>query len=261
MRQFLLRLLLLLLVVSVIFGIYRLLTIRPLDNVAFFRDRPGLAAVDSASPAGAHPYTLAAFQAANAAGANGLYLPVQLTSDGVLLVTDLDLSGLARADLDGMAAFTGALTLQEALTAFPEMRAIVDLRQPTLQGVAALLQAIDASRARARVLAAVDHPLLANILREQAPDLGTVATSAEAAAFLTTQRFRLTPFYRPVAPALLLAGDEIDKRLVDAARGRGMHLVALAGQQESAALQALIDAGVDGVVVTDPAPLGELSWP
>jgi len=127
--------------------------------------------------------------------------------------------------------------------------------------VAALLQAIDAVDARARVLAVVDHPLLANTLREKAPDLGTAATSAEAAAFLTTQRFRLTPFYRPVAPALLLAGDEIDKRLVAAARGRGIHLIALAGQQDSAALQALVDAGVEGVVVTDPAPLGALSWP
>lgn len=261
MRQLFFRLILLLLVVLVIFGIYRLLTIRPLGNVAFFRERPGLAAVDSASPAGARPYSLAALQAASQAGANGLYLPVYLTRDGVLVVTDSDVSELARAELDGVESFAGAITLQEALSAFPELRAVVVLRQPTWQGVAALLQAIDAVDARARVLAVVDHPLLANTLREKAPDLGTAATSAEAAAFLTTQRFRLTPFYRPVAPALLLAGDEIDKRLVAAARGRGIHLIALAGQQDSAALQALVDAGVEGVVVTDPAPLGALSWP
>lgn len=255
MRQFLFRLILVLLVVLVIFGIYRLLTIRPLDNVAFFRDRPGLAAVDSVSPAGARPYTLAAFQAARQAGVNGLYLPVYLTRDGVLVVADSAVSQQTLAELEG------GVALQEVLTAFPELRAIVALRQPTLQGVAALLQAIDGADARTRVLAAVDHPLLANTLREQAPDLGTAATSAEAAAFLAMERFGLAPFYRPAAPALLLPGDEIDKALVGAARGRGIHLVALAGQQGSAELQALIDAGVDGLVATDAALLAGLSWP
>ncbi len=261
MRQFLLRLFLLLLVVVVIFGLYRLLTIRPLDNVAFFRDQPGLAAVDSASPAGAPPYSLAAFDAARQAGANGLYLPVHLTRDGVLVVTNSDVGELALAELSSVDTFANAVTLHDTLAAYGDMRAIVELRQPSLQGVAALLQAIDANGARDRVLAVVDHPLLANTLRQQAPDLGTAVTTPEANSFLATQRFRLTPFYRPVAPAILLAGDQINKRLVDSARNRGIHLVALSGQQDGAALQGLVDAGVDGVVVTNPALLAALRWP
>lgn len=261
MRQFLLRLLLLLLVVVVIFGLYRLLTIRPLDNVAFFRGQPGLAAVDSASPAGAPPYSLAAFDAARQAGANGLYLPVHLTRDGVLVVTQSDVSDLSMAELGSVGASAGAVTLHDTLAAFSDMRAIVELRQPSLQGVAALLQAIDANGARARVLAVVDHPLLANTLRQQAPDLGTATTTPETNAFLTTQRFRLTPFYRPAAPAILLAAGQVNKRLVDSARNRGIHLLALSGQQGGAALQAVVDAGVDGVIVTDIALLAGLSWP
>lgn len=253
MRQFLLRLLLLLLVVVVIFGLYRLLTIRPLENVDFFRDQLPLAAVESAAPG--------AIDAARAASANGLYLPVNLTRDGMLVVTDSDVSQLTLAELGAVDTFAGAMTLQETLAANPDLRAVVVVQQPSLQALAALLQAVDANNARPRVLAVVDHPLLAGTLRQQAPDLGTATTSAETNAFLTTQRFRLTPFYRPAAPAMLLPGEQINKRLVDSARSRGIHLLALADGASAGALQALADAGVDGVIVTDPALLAGLSWP
>ncbi len=261
MRQFLLRLLLLLLVVLVIFGVYRLLTIRPLDNVNFFRDLPALAAVDSTAPAGAPPHSLAAFEAASQAGANGFNLPVALTRDGVLVVTDSPVDNLTLAELRSVNTFSSTVTLQEALAAYPDLRAVVAVRQPSLQALAALLQAIDANSARERVLAVVDHPLLAGTLREQAPDLATAATAAETNAFLTTKRFRLTPFYRPAAPAILLAGSQINKRLVDAARSRGIHLLALPDQQSVTTVQGLIDAGVDGVILTDPALIAGLSWP
>ncbi len=256
-RQFLLRLLLLSLIVVVIFGVYRLLTIRPLDNVAFFQDQPLLLAVDSRSAG----ETLADFAASRDAGANGLYLPAALTRDGVLVVTDSAVGELSLAELRSVDAFAGIVTLQEALAAFPDMRAVVVVQQPSLQSLAALLQAIDANNARPRVVAVVDHPLLADTLREQAPDLGTAATTAETNAFLTTKRFRLTPFYRPAAPAMVLAGSEINKRLVDAARSRGIHMLALAGQMDTAAVQALINAGVDGVILNDPALIARLSVP
>ncbi|MFZ2359477.1 MAG: hypothetical protein WA040_09030 [Anaerolineae bacterium] len=257
MRQFLLRLLLLLFAVLVIFGVYRLLTIRPLENVAFFRDQPLLMAVDSRS-AGS---SLADFAAAGAAGANGLYLPVTLTRDGILVATDSPVGQLTLAELRLVDAFSSVVTLQEALAAYPDLRAVVVVQEPGLQALAALLQAIDANDARSRVLAVVDQPLLANTLREQAPDLATAATAAETSAFLTTQRFRLASFYRPAAPAMLLAGSQINRRLVSSARSRGIHLLALPDQPSVAATQALIDAGVDGVVVTDPALIGQLSWP
>lgn len=257
MRQFLLRLLLLLLAVVVIFGVYRLLTIRPLDNVAFFQDQPLLLAVDSRSAGQA----LADFAATRAAGANALYLPVALTRDGMLVVTGSAVAELTLAELRSVDAFSSLVTLQEALAAHPDLRAVVVVQQPSLQALAALLQAIDANDARPRVLAVVDHPLLAGTLREQAPDLGTAATTAETNAFLTTKRFRLTPFYRPAAPAMVLEGSEINKRLVDAARSRGIHLLAFAGQSSAGTAQALIDAGVDGVIVTDPALIGQLNWP
>lgn len=261
MRQFLLRLVILLLVVLVIFGVYRLLTIRPLANVAFFQDRSLLLAVDSAAPAGAAPYSLAAFEAARAAGATGLYVPVELSRDGVLLVTSSAVGELTLDELRSVSAFEDIVTLQEALAAQPELRAVVDVRAPSLQTLAALLQAIDANDARSRVLAVVDHPLLAGTLREQAPDLATAATTAETSAFLTTQRFRLASFYRPAAPAMLLDGGRVDKRLVSSARSRGIHLVALPADHSAEAVQTLVDAGVDGVILTDPALIAALSAP
>ena len=261
MRQFLLRLLLLILVVLVIFGVYRLLTIRPLDDVVFFQDQPMLAAVDSANPAGAPPYSLDAFEAARQAGANSLYLPVALTRDGVPVVTGVAVDQLTLAELESRGAAQPVVTLQDALAAYPDLRAVVDVRDPSLQALAARLQAIDPNGARGRVLAVVDHTLLAGTLREQAPNLATAATTAETAAFLTTKRFRLTPFYRPAAPAMLLAGNQINKRLVDAARSRGIHLLALPDQPSVATVQPMIDAGVDGVILTDPALVAGLSWP
>jgi hypothetical protein len=117
-------------------------------------------------------------------------LPVALTRDGMLVVTGSAVGELALAELRSVDAFDGIVTLQEALAAYPDLRAVVVVRQPSLQALAALLQAIDANDARSRVLAVVDHPLLADTLREQAPDLGTAATTAETNAFLATKRFR-----------------------------------------------------------------------
>lgn len=259
-RQFLLRLFLLIAIVLVIFGVYRLLTIRPLENVSFFEDATPLVAVDSGALTDVPAYSQAAFDLARQAGANGLYLPVALTRDGVLVVTNAAVDGLALDELRSAESFQQILTLQEALDANPGLRTVVVVRQPSLQALAALLQAIDAADARPRVLVAVDDALLASSLRQQAPDLATVATSAETSAFLTTQRFRLAPFYRPVAPAMLLAGSRINERLVNAAHGRGIHLLALPEEQSLAAAQALANARVDGLVLQDPALAAGLRW-
>jgi collagenase-like PrtC family protease len=57
---------------------------------------------------------------------------------------------------------------------------------------------------------------------------------------------------------MLLEGSRINKRVVDAALSRGIHLLALPDSQSAAAVQALIDAGVDGVILTDPALIAGL---
>ena len=104
---------------------------------------------------------------------------------------------------------------------------------------------------RTRLLAIVDEQQLANTLRSQAPDLATANTSAEAAAFLTTQRLRMTPFYRPAAPGLILDGDRLSRRLSGSAHSRGIRVLAVANDQSTETMRAWLDAGADGIILSD----------
>ena len=180
----------------------------------------------------------------------GFYLPVQLTRDGELVVLgSADLSQLTeRSELvsqltlaevqgldagyrfdpagDGFFPWRGKgqrlLSLQDVLAAFPDELIVIKMEEPGFASLAALLQAADATGSRARLLAIVDEQQLANTLRSQAPDMATANTGAEAGAFLTTQRLRMTPFYRPAAPGLILDGDKVSSQLVKSAHSRGM---------------------------------------
>jgi glycerophosphoryl diester phosphodiesterase len=193
--------------------------------------------IGDTGPAGDAAYSMAALQAARAAGADALYLPVQLAPDG----------RLATATAANPAE---AMTLEELLAAFPEMRAVVELREPSLRSEAALLQAIDSANARERTLVIVDDQELVEVLRQQAPALATATTRPEAEAFLATARMGLTPFYRPAAPALVLDASELSARLVAAAHSRGVQVVAVAGP--GADPQALADLGVDAIIAPQP---------
>jgi glycerophosphoryl diester phosphodiesterase len=291
MRQFLVRLLAFLVVILVIFGLYRLITVQPLKPSDFFAQAKKIPLViaDTGRFTQAPPYTLAALDAAQQAGADGFYLPVQLTRDGELVVlgqADLSqlterndpVSQLTLAEVQGLDAgyrFDPAgdgsfpwrgkgqrvLSLQEILSLFPQESIVVKVEEPGFASLAALLQAADATGSRARLLAIVDEQQLANTLRSQAPDLTTANTSAEAAAFLTTQRLRMTPFYRPAAPGLILDGDQVNRRLINSAHSRGIRVLALADGQPSDIVGQWLDAGVDGVIISDPQMIPTLSSP
>ncbi|MCS6845379.1 MAG: hypothetical protein NZ528_13820 [Caldilineales bacterium] len=277
MRQFIVRLVLFLFVALVVFGLYRLVTIRPLSRPPFFPEQHAgpLRLADAGRSATAPPYTLAALQAAQQEGADGFYLPLWLTRDGQLVAApSADLAeftnGSGRiaqytaaelAALDAAYRFdpggTGTypwrgrgqrlLTLAEILQAFPEQRVVADVQAAELATVAALLQAVDGQNARGRVLAKVEGQQLVEALRAQAPDLATAYTEGEARAFVTAYRLRLTPFYRPAAPALILPADQLSGRLVRAAHSRGVEVIAVA--TEDAQVQPLAAMGVAAVIV------------
>lgn len=280
MRQALLRLALLAIIILVVFGMYRLLTIRPLDPVSVlpYRQDSSLVFVDPGRDDRAPPYTRAALEMAVQAGADGVYLPLYLSRDGALvvllspdlgqisdgsgLVSELALEELSRLDAayrfdpqgDGSYPLRGdgvrVLTLDEVLQAFPDLRVIASLQEPSLPSVAALLQATDLREARQRMLAVVNDQQLAETLRQQAPDLATAFTESEATAFLTTVQLRLTPFYRPAAPVLLLAADDVTDRLVRAAHSRGVSVAAISdGGDPADVLQSPLDSAVDGVII------------
>lgn len=281
MRQFLVRLLAFLVAILVTFGLYRLITVQPLKPSAFFAsaEPSPLVIADTAKSTVAPPYTLAALEAAQQAGAGGFYLPVRLTRDGELVVIGSpDLAQLtessgqvAQSTLaeiqaldagyqydpagDGSFPWRGAnqhiLSLQDVLTTFPDMSIVVEVTEPGFASLAALLQAADATGARDRLLAMVDEQQLANTLRSQAPDLATANTSAESTAFLTTYRLHMTPFYRPAAPGLVLDGDQVSRRLARSAHSRGIRLLAVGDGQPVETVRGWLDAGADGVIVPD----------
>ncbi len=291
MRQFLVRLLAFLVVILLIFGLYRLITVQPLKPSDFFAQakKTPLIIADTGRFTDAPPYTLAALGAAQQAGADGFYLPIQLTRDGELVVlgqadlsqitersgpvSQLTLSEVQSLDAgyrfdpagDGTFPWRGqgqrVLSLQEILSLFPEESIVVKVEEPGFASLAALLQAADATGSRTRLLAIVDEQQLANTLRSQASDLATANTSAEAAAFLTTQRLRMTPFYRPAAPGLVLDGDQVSRRLSNSAHSRGIRVLALADGQPSDVVGQWLDAGADGVIVSDPQMIPTLLSP
>ena len=289
MRQFLVRLLAFLVVILVIFGLYRLITVQPLKPSDFFAKatKAPLVIADTGRFTQAPPYTLAALDAAQQAGADGFYLPVQLTRDGELValgqadlsqlternepVSQLTLAEVQGLDAgyrfdpggDGVFPWRGkglqVLSLADVLAAYPKELIVVKVEEPGFASLAALMQAADATGSRARLLAIVDEQQLANTLRSQAPDLATANTSAEAAAFLTTQRLRMTPFYRPAAPGLILDGDQVSRRLSNSAHSRGIRVLALADGQSSDVVGQWLDAGADGVIVSDLQTIPTLS--
>lgn len=278
MRQLILRVVLLLIIVAVVFGLYRLLTVRPLEPGPFFdrRGEQALVFADTGTSRQAPPYTLAAFQAAAQAGVNGLYLPLQLTKDGELVVlavsdvaqvsdgsgpvSELTLAEVQALDAgyrfdpagDGSFPWRGRglriLSLREVLTAFPDLRLIASLERPSDRCLAALLSAVDGAGARERVLAAVNHQRLADALRLEAHDLPTAYTEQELQAFLTTYQLRLMPFYRPAAEGLLIGAERVSRGLVEAAHSRGVQVIVIADSGLQG-LDSLLALGIDGVIV------------
>lgn len=235
MRQGLVRLILLVIVLLVIFGVYRLLTVEPIDAGVFF-DPAGepLVFLDPGPSTDDAAETLAVFNGVQ--GVGGFYALVSLAADGQLTVA-------SEGDNAGQVVSLSAL-----LTAFPDVRFVVQLTEPNLQSLAALLHAVDSQDARDQVLAVVDDQHLVDTLRGQAPGLATAMTAAETEAFLMTSRLRLTPFYRPVAPALLLPAGEFSQRIATAAHSRGI-AVLVTSPDETSTVQRWIDQGADGVVV------------
>lgn len=277
MRQGLVRLILLVIVLLVIFGVYRLLTIDPIDGGPFFDPaaRP-LVLVEPAGSDDAAPFTLAAFEHVAAGDVSGFYLPVYLTLDGDLVaapsddlaqisngqgkLSELTLDEVQALDAgylydpggDGAFPLRGRgsqfLSLGQLLAAFPDQRFAVELRQPGLQSLAALLQVADGQNARSRLLAVVDDQQLVDTLRQQAPDLATAMTSAETSSYLMLNRLGLAAFYRPVAPGLLLSAEQFRPRVARAAHSGGMSaLVTLEPDADDA--QAWIEQSADGVII------------
>ncbi|MEA3334485.1 MAG: hypothetical protein U9R25_01145 [Chloroflexota bacterium] len=270
MKQFVLRLILFLVILLVVFGVYRLLTVDALEPRAFFEDASDkpLVIVDTGHGSFGVPYSLAAMEAARDSGAGGLYLPVYLTRDGELAVlpSSQDAQGsdfrsgastLTLDDVRTLGAEQGleVASLNEVLRAFPEMRFFVDMPEPSFGALSALLIASDASSALDRLVVRVDNQQLADALRHQVPSLTTTYTSGEYDAFSPVFALGLTPFYRPAAPAIVAPLPEVSPRLIRVGDNGGFYIVAGAVGQARETIEDWLESDLDAIIVSETSQI------
>jgi len=226
--------------------------------------------------------TLAAFEASAALGAPYAELDVHATRDGVVVVAhDPDLrrtcsrDGLisaldARALADADAGFTFTSdgrtfpfrgrglripTLAEVLTACPQNRFIVEVKQTTPSVVSAMLAVIDRLGMARRVLIASEHQAPLDEVRALRPGLPTSFSSIEIAGFFAALNSSAHD-YLPPADALQIPpryqGMELaTPASVAAAHRLGIELHVWTINEESE-MRALLAMGVDGILTDFP---------
>jgi glycerophosphoryl diester phosphodiesterase len=222
--------------------------------------------------------TLAAFEAALAAGADAVELDVRLTSDGVAVVLhDADVSGstdgsgfvheMTLAEVKSLDAARSRGPRQEVPTLAEVLdtvgdRGAIDLEIKNLPGepafdspreavLEATLRALEESFFRGPVLISSFNWLTIERSRELAPDLPTGFLSiaaVDAHAALVYASHAGHDFVLPQTPALLEAGEG----LVREAHELGVRVGTWVAD-EQAVLETLFGWGVDAVATNDPA--------
>ena len=183
---------------------------RPEVNTEFFDPvRPRTIAHRGAS--GRYPEnTMAAFKAARDLGAPYIELDVHMTRDGeIVVIHDEDLQRIAGHEgtiremtfaevavadagynfaVNGNFPFRGAglhvPRLVDVLTAFPECRFIIEVKQTTPHLAEAMLKAVERVKMRRRILVASEHHAPLDQVRALAPDIPTSFSSTEVQSLL-----------------------------------------------------------------------------
>lgn len=228
--------------------------------------------------------TLPAFAAALEHGAHMLELDVWPTRDGHIVVlhdetvdrttdgtgriTDMTLDEVKALDAgyrftaDGGRTYpwrgrgVTVPTLEEVLTAFPDVPFIVEIKHADPNVVPAVLSAIDRAGARGRVMIGSFHSAVLQRVRQLAPDIPTGYGLEEAVRYVIAQRLGLGAFLRPVAPALQVPESYGRLRVVDPgfarlARRKGLQLHVWTVNDEEQMMR-LVGFGVDAIITDYP---------
>jgi glycerophosphoryl diester phosphodiesterase len=257
---------------------------RPEVNTEFFDPvRPRAIAHRGAS--GHYPEnTMAAFKAARDLGVPYIELDVHMTRDGEIVVIhdedlpriagregtirELNFAEVAAADagynfaVNGNFPFRGAglhvPRLVDVLTAFPECRFIIEVKQTTPQLAEAMLKAVERAKMRRRILVASEHHAQLNQVRALAPDIPTSFSSTEVQSLLQS----LVPGGEPCRtggdaleiPPEYYSWKFVTPESVSAAHRLGVevHVWTVNAQYEMREMLAL---GVDGIMTDYPERL------
>lgn len=259
-----------------------------LDSDFFAPARPRVIAHRGAS--GHYPEnTLAAFRAAADAGARYFELDVQMTRDGMVVVShdselsrtcgveaaiaELTFRELRQADAgwgfspdgSGEFPFRGCglhiPALEEVFAAFPEQRFIVEVKQTEPSLVAPLLGLIERAGMRRSVLIASEHQAPIDEVRALAPDIPTGFPYGEIAGFMMAMAPGADGF-RPRGAALQVPPEYESWRIVTAESVAAAHRMGVEVHvwtvNELDQMRALLALGVDGILTDYPARLAAL---
>lgn len=282
--RLLLRIFLMVLVVVVLFVMYRLLTIQPRPLRPYLQgDRPLVLAHRGGADL-APENTLVAFQNAVDLGVDALELDVHTTADGTVVVIHdetvdrtTDGTGAVHAltlaelrELDAAYRFTlddgqtfplrgqGIMvpTLEEVLTTFPDTRVNIEIKQTEPAIEAGVKEIIDRTGAQDRVLVGSEYDDVLARFRALAPDIATSAAAGEARTFYLAQLLRVSAIYRPLADAFQVpeysgSTHVVTPSFVDAAHHHGVK-VHVWTVNDAETMRRLLDIGVDGIITDRP---------
>ncbi len=255
-----------------------------LDTDFFAPPRPRVFAHRGAS--GAYPEnTMESFQAAAEAGAPYIELDVHMTRDAVVvvhhdedlkrvcgrdaMVAQLTHAEIAAADAGfnftaggGVFPFRGkgvrVPTLEEVLRAFPGQRFAIEVKQTDPSLTRRMLETIDRTGMRRRVLVAGEHQKPLDEIRALAPGIPTCFSGQEVAGLLQAIAGR-DSLYRPPGDALQVPPEYESWRLVtpeivEAAHRLGVE-VHVWTVNEVDEMREMLALGVDGIMTDFPQRL------
>ncbi len=289
MRRLLRTLLIIVVVVAVVLVAAALLT-PPAPELAFFEsDRPMVIAHQGGE--GLRPSnTMIAFENAVALGVDVLEMDVHSTSDGALVlihddtvdrttdgtgrVTDFTLAELQQLDAgeywtpdDGATyPYRGQgvriPTLEEIVTAFPQMKYNIEIKQVEPSIASSLCEALRIHDLTERALVASFHPTAMNQFRAACPEVATSMVEDEIRPFFILNTLFLGGLYRPPGSAFQVPEYSGSLHVLTPRFVRGAHGNNVAVHpwtiDDPADMARFLDMGVDGIITDRPDILIEV---
>ncbi len=289
MRRFLRALLIIIVIVAAVLVAAALLT-PPAPEFAFFEsDRPMVIAHQGGE--GLRPSnTLIAFENAVALGVDVLEMDVHSTNDGVLVlihddtvdrttdgtgrVNDFALAELQQLDAgEYWTADDGATTpyrgqgvriptLDEVLTAFPQMKFNIEIKQVEPSIASSLCEALRAHDLTDRALIASFHPTAMNEFRAACPEVATSMVEDEIRPFFILNTIFLGALYNPPGAAFQVPEYSGSLHVLTPRFVRGAQANNVAVHpwtiDDPADMARFLDMGVDGIITDRPDLMIEL---
>lgn len=275
-------------------GVYLFFVSRsqPMPDHPFFRPDDQVLVIAHRGGAGERPEnTMLAFQHAVDLGVDALEMDVHSSSDGVLVVihddtvdrttdgsgrvSDMTFAALQALDAgynwspaEGESAsaehsFRGQgaqiPAFEEVLTAFPEMRMVIEIKQETPSIVQPLCDMLRAHNMQEQVIVGSFHPAPLYAFRESCPEVATSAVEEEIRPFFILNQVGLTRAYAPSMHAFQVPEYSgslhvVTQSFVDSARAHNIAVQTWTINDEEG-MGRMIDLGVNGIITDYPTRL------